>query len=181
MRTLLALLTATALLLSACGLQAAGEDASEDASDTSMEDAGLAYAQCMRENGVDMPDPESDADGGVQMRLPEGVDPESDAFQRAEDECQPLLEGAVQDRIDDLTPEERERIQQQMLDLAECMREEGYDMPDPEIDGGGIRIGGPDSGIDPRDPQFREAMEACQDEVDLPMPDERSDTREDGQ
>ena len=169
MRTMLALLTATALLLSACGQQAAGEDASEDAGDTSMEDAGLAYAQCMRDNGVDMPDPESDADGGrVQMRLPEGVDPESDAFQRAEEECRPLMEGAVQDRIDDLTPEERERIEQQMLDLAACMREEGYDMPDPQIGGGGIRIGGPDSDVDPQDPRFREAMEACQDELDLP-------------
>jgi hypothetical protein len=44
------------------------------------------------------------------------------------------------------------------------MRDEGIDMPDPDFSGGGglFRMGGPGSGIDPDDPDFRAAQETCQ-------------------
>ena len=35
-------------------------------------DAALAHARCMREHGIDMPDPTFDADGGVEMRIARG-------------------------------------------------------------------------------------------------------------
>jgi hypothetical protein len=46
-----------------------------------------------------------------------------------------------------------------MLAFAECMREHGIDFPDPQFDGGAVMVGGP--GIDPEDPEFQAAQEAC--------------------
>jgi hypothetical protein len=162
-------------LLSACGGEpAADQSGSEtEAGETSFGDAALAFAQCMRENGIDMPDPQIDGDQVIN-RLDDEVDPESDAFQRAQETCSPLMEGAVQDRMGDLSPEERERMQQQLLDLAACVREKGFDMPDPTVDGGGIRIQRGPAGPDPDEPGFDEAIEQCREESGLDGPMQRS-------
>lgn len=172
MRKVFALLTLVALL-SACAGATASESPTNESSEASPEEAGLAYAECMRENGIDMPDPETNR-GEMMQRLGDDVDPSSDQFQRADEQCRTHLEGMVQDRMDDLSPEEQERLQEQMLELAECMREQGYDMPDPQIGSGGVRIGlGPDEGegrVDPRDPEFRDAIEACHEQAGLRPP-----------
>lgn len=58
-----------------------------------MEEQVLRYAECMRANGVpDYPDPEVSG-GRVSMRLPPGVDTNSEQFQSAERECQSILQG----------------------------------------------------------------------------------------
>ena len=49
------------------------------------------------------------------------------------------------------------------LKMARCMRENGFDFPDPQFGTGGeirqkIERG---SGIDPEDPRFQQAMQAC--------------------
>jgi hypothetical protein len=57
--------------------------------------------------------------------------------------------------------------QQAALAFAECMREHGIDMPDPQFDESGRvtqRIDA-DSGVDPGDPDFEAAQEACADEL----------------
>jgi hypothetical protein len=60
---LIAIGVSTALV--ACGgSKASGEDAQAKA-----EDAALDYAKCMREHGVDVPDPQFGEDGSVQMRI----------------------------------------------------------------------------------------------------------------
>ena len=51
----------------------------------------LAHSRCMRENGVDMPDPQFDEDGGAQMRLPRGINPKSDKFKRAQEACRDTM------------------------------------------------------------------------------------------
>ena len=52
-----------------------------------MQDAALEHAQCMRENGVpDFPDPEF-SEGGAMIEL-DGIDPESPAFQEAQEACE---------------------------------------------------------------------------------------------
>ena len=57
------------------------------------EDPALAYTECMRENGIsDFPDPEVSG-GRVKMAIPRGVDPESPAFQKAEEACRELMIG----------------------------------------------------------------------------------------
>jgi hypothetical protein len=67
------------------GLVATGS--SQDA--TEFEDALLEYAQCMRTNGVDMPDPDFSSGGGlVDLGSHDGT---SEAFAAADEECREIL------------------------------------------------------------------------------------------
>jgi hypothetical protein len=50
------------------------------------EQAALDFARCMREHGVDMPDPTGD---GLLLRKNEGPDPESSKYQAADRACGP--------------------------------------------------------------------------------------------
>ena len=63
-----------------------------------LQEAMLAFAKCMREHGVDMPDPEfSGQGGGVQFRAGGpggGVDPNGATFRKAEEACGDILEDA---------------------------------------------------------------------------------------
>jgi hypothetical protein len=135
---------------------------------TDPQEAMLAYVECMRDHGVDMPDPEFSADGGVTMRATGGADddgpvlsggPGDPTWQEAQDACGSLLAGTVRD----LDPAQQAEVQARALEFAECMREHGVDMPDPQFDangGIGIMIGGPDSA--PIDAEvMQEAQEAC--------------------
>ena len=47
----------------------------------------LANARCMREHGIEMPDPTFDENGGAQMKLGRGINPESAKFQKAAEAC----------------------------------------------------------------------------------------------
>jgi hypothetical protein len=49
----------------------------------------LSFAQCMRDHGIDFPDPTFDSEGGgFSVRMGgAGVDPESPGFKEAQDEC----------------------------------------------------------------------------------------------
>jgi hypothetical protein len=66
-----------------------------------LQEAMLAFAKCMREHGVDMPDPEfSGQGGGVQFRAGGpggGVDPNGATFRKAEEACGDILEDARPD------------------------------------------------------------------------------------
>ncbi|MBT1672682.1 hypothetical protein [Curtobacterium flaccumfaciens] len=45
--------------------------------------------------------------------------------------------------------------------LAECLRDRGYDMPDPGADGGSMQLGAPD-GVDPE--QYQDDLKGCLDD-----------------
>lgn len=121
----------------------------------------LAFAACMRDEGVNMPDPTVDSDGNAQLVPPQDLDISDpgarDAAIAARDACAVHLEGlelgfAGQDDTE---------FQDQLLEFTQCMRDNGYDMPDIELGGpGGIR--GAD-GIDQDDPAFVAAQDVCQD------------------
>lgn len=145
-----------------------GDGTSQELTDAEREDAMLEFSECMRENGVDLPDPGSGESGRVIAGGPDsGSRIDQDAFQEANEACEPLLEDAFGERPQ-LSPEEEAEMQDNALAFAECMREHGIDMPDPtfgEGPGGGfsIAVGGPGGGgIDPEDPDFEDAQEACQ-------------------
>ena len=156
-----------------------------------MQDAALEYAQCMREHGIDMPDPEFEEGGGISMGFDRdsGIDPESEEFAAAEEACEPIMEAARPDV--QLSPEEQAEMQDRLVALAECMRARGYDMPDPQVDeNGGVMIrseGGPgEGGGGPPDEQHDQDMEECSDEAGMgegPMsggPSRNSSDEEDG-
>jgi hypothetical protein len=116
------------------------------------------FAQCMRDNGVDMPDPEVQPGGGVLMRRGQGtnINPNDPKFQAAMEKCRPLLpNGGVPPT---LSPEELE----QQRKFAHCMREHGIDFPDPDPATGRVRILASPGAIDPDSQKFQDAMAACQ-------------------
>lgn len=182
------------LLLGACTATqgVATIDGADDASATPSaspgsddpEEALLAFGDCMREHGIDMPDAivhrvdgSGGAGGGITEEFKEeaapadpGFDPNSEEFQAAEAECRHHLDslGALDPgEGPELTPEQEEAF----LEFTECMREHGIDMPDMGT-GGAVRIG-PDSeaGFDPRSEEFQAADEACREHLDaLPGP-----------
>lgn len=145
-------------------------------------EAALQFAKCMRENGVDMPDPvvQDDGNGGggvmIQVGGPgEGEVPDKETMDAANKECQHFLEDAA-GSFNPPSPEEQERMKEQALEFSKCMREHGIDMPDPQFGDDGtfsVGIGGPDGTgpatgpatggppIDFNSKEFQEASEAC--------------------
>jgi hypothetical protein len=147
-------IAAASLALAACG----GGDESNDGSGddrAQFREAALEFAECMRRNGVDMPDP-SPGEGGIRLTAPPGgPDP---AFERAQRACRKHLEEA---RPPELSEDQEREFRERALKHARCMREHGIDMPDPTFGEGGRveqRLGG---GIDPNDPAFQEAQREC--------------------
>ena len=169
------------------GENAAGSDAgtdadagagADDAPTTTLdpEDAALEFARCMREHGVDMPDPQvtegpGGQGGGVMIQIDGEFDQEE--MQEAQEACQPIMESAV-GSFEAPDPEEVERMQEQMIDFAECMREHGIDFPDPVFDGnGGMTVSAGVDGEPGEKPsqadidKMQDAQKACQDEVGM--------------
>ena len=138
-------------------------------------EAMLEFAQCLRDNGIDVDDPQDGA-GGMRAIIGSGpgsdgptVDRRSEEFMAASDACSMYLE-AARPEID---PEaEQERLEEQLA-LAQCIRDNGYpEYPDPAIgaDGRLERAGGRDMqtiGIDRRSPDFQEVIGACRDGLGL--------------
>jgi len=128
------------------------------------EQALLAFAQCMRDHGVDMEDPTVDADGNLIISPPRNAgspDFDREAARQAFLDCSSHLEGvAIGPFGRDLT-----QLEDTLVQYAACMRDHGYDLPDPDLSDG-IRSFGRPGGIfgkriDPTDPDFVAADEAC--------------------
>jgi hypothetical protein len=100
-------------------------------------DAQLRYAQCMREHGVDVADPEP----GKPVRITGNGDKTNyDKLQAAQKACQPILEqGGVAPDANDPARQDAN------LKYAQCMREHGVDVPDPKP-GEGLKIQAPEGG-----------------------------------
>jgi hypothetical protein len=132
------------------------------------EQAFLEFAQCMRDNGVDMADPTVDADGNVIPARPnfEGGEDSFDreAVRDARDICGDSIEGLALGFQERSTTE----FADQALAYAQCMRDNGVDMPDPDLS---AESSGPGRGlfggaeIDREDPAFEAANQVCQEEI----------------
>lgn len=117
------------------------------------EERQVRFAQCMRENGVDMPDPEID-NGRVRIRAPEGADPQK--VQAAMEKCKQYLPNGGE------RPRGNPEMTEQLRKYAQCMRDNGIpEFPDPSADGGIQIQGSPGSHMNPDDPVFKAAEEAC--------------------
>ncbi|HEY9409054.1 MAG TPA: hypothetical protein VIP77_05680 [Jiangellaceae bacterium] len=166
-RTTTVLAVVAALALSACGGEDGGGqvataggaatatagEPSDEASPADEQAQVLAFAACMRDNGVDMPDPEAGQEGMMNaMRDVLGTVDDA-TFEQAMEACQDLLpEFASGDR-----PQLDEETQ---LALADCLREQGLDVPDDLFSGEGLP-----EGVTRDD--LRPAMEVCRDELGL--------------
>jgi hypothetical protein len=143
------------------GAAAAETQTTEQQTEQDPQEAALKWARCMREHGVDVPDPEVGSGGRITVRPAPGarIDRGGEEFREAIRACGSLLGNARPQ----LTEEQREELQETMLAFAKCMREQAIDFPDPDFSGGGgvFRVG-PGRGFDPDDPDFRKAQEACE-------------------
>ncbi|WP_157250157.1 hypothetical protein [Nonomuraea typhae] len=113
------------------------------------QEQGRKFAQCMRDNGIDLPDPEPGEGKGMMVLNPKDVNKAQ--FKKAAEACKQYR--PFRDRAD-MKPEDLERLR----DYAACMRENGVDMPDPDPGGG---FGGKRPDVKPDDPAFKKAVEAC--------------------
>jgi hypothetical protein len=160
------LLLALALAVAACGGgdKRGGVASLGDGKATSTTSAGgsqdeqqadLAYARCMRQHGINMPDPKVEAGGRTEWQLPSGVRKDDPKFKAARQACRQYRENGGEAQ----RPNPQQL--QEMLAFVRCMRRHGINMPDPTPDGGFPDRG---RGISPRDrddPKFKAAERAC--------------------
>ena len=170
------------LLATACGGPASGEGVASAGgssaktrnaaakSSTDPQQASLDFAQCMREHGVDMPDPQIGDGGGMSFsvsgsaKLADGpataaagpgeatFGPDSEAFTA----CRHFLDGVI--GASDAPPDPA--VADKALKFAQCMRDHGVDMPDPEVNGGMVKVLiGPSATADPA--TVDAAQQAC--------------------
>jgi hypothetical protein len=120
------------------------------------------FAQCMRDHGVNMPDPEIDSEGRVGIQFGGGDAPDTpenrEKFEAAQKECQQYLpNGGEPPKLD---PADVEKLRQ----FSKCMRENGVpDFPDPADDGSlRIQFDNRNGGTDPNSQAFKDAQAKCQ-------------------
>jgi hypothetical protein len=132
----------SALLAVALGLTACGDDQGSDsgvasggstpapsasasgAAPIGGQDAQLKFAQCMRENGVSVPDPQP----GEPARITDTTASQA-KLEAATKKCQPLLQAGGGINPNDPA------VQDAMVRFTKCMREHGVDLPDPAPNG----------------------------------------------
>lgn len=126
------------------------------------EEAVLAFTACLRDEGLDIDDPDIDAEGNLVAPSMHAIAAETldiPAVHSAFDACRGFLDNvAFGFSMEDLTGREDE-----LLAFAVCMRENGYDMPDPDFSGDGHSGAGPfGDAIDIDDPDFQTAAKSCE-------------------
>lgn len=140
-----------AVALAACGGSGPGSGGGEGAS---VEEAGLEFTECLRAHGVEVEDPKP---GQKNIEVGGDNDPTT---QKALAACDGKLGADGQE----LSSAEQEDFREGALALAQCLRDEGIDMGDPEFLGPGkfhLDI----AGIDTDSPAFKAAQEACADKL----------------
>jgi hypothetical protein len=141
-------LLAVPLLLLALALSGCGGDGPADRVESD-QDRQLAFARCMRDNGVPgFEDPVAAANGGVAAA--QAGSPDDPVFAAAAEECRALLPNGGEP--EPLSAEERTAA----LAFAACMRKNGVeDYPDPDAEGQPGAFALPE----PEDPGYEDAME----------------------
>ncbi len=188
LRRLIPVLLGVALVAAACsgGSESAESDVAtleatdsvvvaadaDEPTETDDEEQLLAFTACMRDEGVDIGDPTVDSDGNVRLGGNANVgEIDQNALAAAADVCGDLLDGVTLG----FTDADQTELQDTLVDFAGCMRDNGYDMDDPDLSnfgapgGGSEDDGAPATGrgpfgdIDQDDPAFQAAFDACDD------------------
>ena len=131
--------------------------------ETTFEEGVLEFAQCMREEGINFPDPTFDIDGNPQIDNLEIENEEE--FERAFENCEDILRNALPEQFD-LDPEVEAALVDASLEFSQCMRDQGIDFPDPKPGEFGF-FAFRDADIDFGSEAVQEAFEICQPENPL--------------
>ena len=127
------------------------------------EEGVLDFAQCMREEGINFPDPTFDIDGNPQFDNLEIENEEE--FENAFESCEDILRNALPEQFD-LDPEVEAALVDASLEFSQCMRDQGIDFPDPKPGEFGF-FAFRDADIDFSSEAVQEAFEICQPENPL--------------
>ena len=131
--------------------------------EVTFEEGVLNFAQCMREEGINFPDPTFDIDGNPQF---DNLEIENeDEFETAFENCEDILRNALPEQFD-LDPEVEAALVDASLEFSQCMREQGIDFPDPKPGEFGF-FAFRDADIDFSSEAVQDAFEICQPENPL--------------
>lgn len=122
-----------------------------------VDDGGLAFAKCMRENGIDFPDPNPDGGFGLDPSALPDLDFSDPKLTEAAAACQDLRPaGSILDEGFD------EAAQEAAVKLTKCMRKNGIDIADPQFDANGqIILSDLLKDLKLNDPKFLKAVQEC--------------------
>ena len=117
----------------------------------------------MRDNGIDVPDP--DPDGGFDQQGEADIDIQDPKFRTALDDCRDLLPAD-----NPLTRNFNSAQQSAILKLVSCLRKNGVDVPDPQFDANGKLVIDNPGALNPSDPKVRKALQECRSEITAVAP-----------
>jgi hypothetical protein len=166
---MIAAMAAAALALGACGSSDGGNASgkpSKSEEDKAYEGA-LKFAKCMRDEGIDMPDPQKTGDGGILQKMgnDKGKAPINETkMEAAEKQCEHFMDngGGSKDGPGD-DSEQRDA----MLAYSKCMRQNGVPkFPDPKFSGNKVQLSiktrDGSVNLNPDAPAFKAAEKVCQ-------------------
>jgi hypothetical protein len=135
---------------------AKGTDSSTASAGSAQVNAALAFARCLRSNGVpNFPDPDSQGNFPPQSSVSAQAKQAALSAQRA---CNHLLSSGGSAG----TPQNRQEKFVFALKVARCLRAHGFpNFPDPTVSSQGTSEN-LSAGIDPNSPQFQAAQTTCQ-------------------
>ena len=121
------------------------------------EDAVLEFSSCIRDNGVaDFQDPAINQDGSIEWLSDKSDGEDRKELGSAFETCEHLLEGTAFGKTQvSGDPSKADTL----YEFAVCMRDNGFDMPDPDPQTGGFE------GLDRKDSAFAQAYEECGDRL----------------
>ena len=153
-----------AVTVTACGSSSSATSAGTGSSGPRYQ-ARVNLAKCMRSHGIDVPDPTAGGGGlGGEARTVFNKYPQSQ-IQAALQGCRQYVAAAFP--AFNLTPQQRQQFQQEVLKFAQCMRSHGVNVPDPTFNstsgpGLGFGIRKAFGSVDRNSPAFLSALTACQ-------------------
>jgi hypothetical protein len=150
--TALMAVAVTSLALAACGGD--GGSGGGKSNREEMEEYALRNAECLRQHGVDVPDPKPG-----QGLLMDNRDANPEEFERAQRACEKKL---GKPPAPELSEEEQREFREAALKFSRCMRAQGIDMSDPKFGASGeVRIQVTGGGDPEGDPAFKTAETKC--------------------
>jgi hypothetical protein len=127
------------------GSQGGDKGATQNADNKTDEDRFREYRKCMREQGIDMPEPKGDGMAAEAFEVKDAA-----KMAKAGEVCNKILPNGGKPKP--MSPEDLDKQRK----TAKCMREHGFTMPDPDPDNPGMTL---DTGGDFE--KFNKAMAEC--------------------
>lgn len=147
------LAAAVALLTAACsGSAPSGKDDGSVSEEGKKADQAFEHRKCLREHGLDVPEPKPGEEGVGLTIGGDGMSKEK--MEQAFKACQDKAGGAG------FGKEPTQADKDKALAYARCMRENGFNMPDPKFDGGAQQALPVPQGAEKQ--KFDKAAKACE-------------------